>query len=66
MTDEGLWITWRFLMWLVCKYVYKMLTAVFLQHRIKCDQVLLSKMIVMIYLMVTTGIGIQRLGGEGE
>ena len=53
-------------MWLVCKYVYKMLTAVFLQHRIKCDQVLLSKMIVMIYLMVTTGIGIQRLGGEGE
>ena len=38
-----------------------MLTAVVMQHRIKCDQVLISKMLVVIYLIVTTGNRIQRL-----
>jgi len=43
------------------KYICKMLTLVVMQHRIKCDQLLISKIMVVIYLMVTTGIGIQRL-----
>jgi hypothetical protein len=30
-----------------------------MQHRIKCDQVLISKIVVVIYLMVTTGIRIK-------
>ena len=38
-----------------------MLKAVIMQHRIKCDQVLLSKTMVVIYLMMKLGIRIQRL-----
>jgi hypothetical protein len=43
--------------------MYPILTALVTQHRtsIKCDQVLLSKTVVVIYLMVETDILIQGL-----
>jgi hypothetical protein len=49
--------------WLVhmSKYICKMLTVVVMQHRIKCDQVWISKIMTVIYLVLTTGIRIQRL-----
>jgi hypothetical protein len=43
------------------KYICKMLMAVVMQRRIKCDQVLIYKILVVIYLTVTTGIRMQRL-----